>query len=260
MKLKKGIKELDGIEVLRISNQKHGFPEHYHDTFCISLIENGIEAIKMGQHTLFTEQGGISITNAYEIHANPIVDKESPNSFTTLYLSPDIVDFFIGEKGVTFSHQQQYSWKNINLFRQIVAALAKPNIKELSTPLNLLLSNFERTSTSALNELKQSDRQWTELMLLIDNKLEEKVTLDLLAKFMNMDKFNFAKAFRAKYGLSPINYVIMKKIFKAKQLIYQNTNLTQLAYQFNFSDQAHFSKQFKRFIGVSPKAYKNQLL
>jgi len=74
-----------------------------------------------------------------------------------------------------------------------------------------------------------------------------------------MDKFNFAKAFRAKYGMSPINYVIMKKVFKTKALITENTNLSQLAYQFEFADQAHFSKQFKRYIGVSPREYKKQL-
>ncbi|MEM8907575.1 MAG: AraC family transcriptional regulator, partial [Bacteroidota bacterium] len=89
--------------------------------------------------------------------------------------------------------------------------------------------------------------------------LECKVTLEGLSRFMNMDKFHFVKEFRAKHGLSPINYVLMKKIFKAKALINNTTSLTQLAYRFEFSDQAHFSKQFKRYIGVSPRAYKKQL-
>ena len=118
MEIKNKIIQLDGIEILKVANQKVDFPEHYHDTFCISLIEKGIEAIRMGDNVLLSEKGAISINNPYEIHANPLLDKSITNDFTTIYLSPDVADFFTGENDVNFSHQQMNGKQTIEFFNR----------------------------------------------------------------------------------------------------------------------------------------------
>ena len=56
-----------------------------------------------------------------------------------------------------------------------------------------------------------------------------------------------------------MNYVLMRKIFSSKTLIKSNLELTEVAYQYNFTDMAHFSKTFKRFIGISPKSYQESI-
>ncbi len=55
--------------------------------------------------------------------------------------------------------------------------------------------------------------------------------------------------------MTPMNYVLMRKIFSSKKYIKSNIELTEIAYKYNFTDIAHFSKTFKRFIGISPKLY-----
>jgi len=60
--------------------------------------------------------------------------------------------------------------------------------------------------------------------------------------------------------MTPINYILMKKVFSSKMLINSNTELTTLAYQYNFTDLAHFSKTFKRFVGISPKKYQQSII
>ena len=54
--------------------------------------------------------------------------------------------------------------------------------------------------------------------------------------------------------------LLMKKVFSSKMLINSNTELTTLAYQYNFTDLAHFSKTFKRFVGISPKNYQQSII
>ena len=83
---------LDNIECLRVNHQQADFPEHFHETFCISLIREGVEAIKMQDTILYGEAGSITLNNPFEIHANPIVDQEVKVSFDTIYLSQDVVD------------------------------------------------------------------------------------------------------------------------------------------------------------------------
>lgn len=259
MEIKKQISALDGIEILKVSDQKDDFPEHFHDTLNISFIENGIEAIKMGDNTLLTEIGGISISNPYEVHANPIVESHLKNSFTTLYIGPEVVDHYLQTTGARFSHQQSVNNQQIDSFKHIVLAVLNENPGEIEAHLASFLKTLKTDSGTRLDELKVSDRKWMELTALIDHHLEEKITLEFLSKFMEMNKFNFAKEFRLKFGLSPINYVLMRKIFKIKDQLSKTTHLSQVAYQFNFADQAHFSKLFKRFVGVSPQSYKSQV-
>jgi len=184
------ISALDNIEVLQVAQQKSDFPEHYHDTFCISFIKAGMEAIRMGDNVLFTEKGHISINNPYEIHANPLVDTSLPNAFTTLYLSPDLVDHFLQLKNVNFCHQQSIDTHQSELFEQIVQAVRIDDIAQLEQALPEFLGRFDMRSQTALDDIKSANLKWTELMTLIDNKLEEKVSLELLARFMNMKLFN----------------------------------------------------------------------
>lgn len=260
MEKRSSLLELDGIEVLKVAQQASDIPMHYHDCFCISLVESGIECIQMGAQSLLTEKNTISINHPFEIHANPIMDADIVNSFTTLYLSPELVDRLTGKKHTSFAHKQQSNPVLTSQFQTTVEAIFRKDVGGLEESLSVLLQSFGQEEQASFEERKSLNRKWSDLMEFIEHQLEQKISLELLARFMDLDKFRFAREFRKRIGISPINYVLMKKIFLAKAHIQIDTNLTQLAYQFDFADQAHFSKCFKRFIGVSPREYKNQIL
>jgi AraC-like DNA-binding protein len=252
------INNLDNFEILSINNQKKDFPKHFHETFCISLIEQGVEVMDTNDSILYSEKGSISITNPYEVHSNPLLNKDIPISFTTLYVSQDLVNYCLKEKNVKFQNSQLFQPSLISLFYEVKKSLDSnnPNLtqKNLSNLFNLL-----NKSSDNKNTFTNDFSKWEEIVLFIENNLEEKLSIDGLAYFMNMEKFGFARQFRSKFGMSPINYVLMKRVFAAKKQITSHSELTALAYQFGFADQAHFSKTFKRFIGIAPNEYKKTL-
>lgn len=52
------------------------------------------------------------------------------------------------------------------------------------------------------------------------------------------------------------NFIILQKIERAKQLIISNElNITEIAWELNYSSPAHFSKQFKNATGITPSAF-----
>ncbi|WP_316795973.1 AraC family transcriptional regulator [Pedobacter agri] len=54
-------------------------------------------------------------------------------------------------------------------------------------------------------------------------------------------------------------YFIAQKIEKAKEMLtYGELTLSEIAYQLNYSSVAHLSSQFKKVLGITPSAYKNQ--
>ena len=97
---------LDNLECLRIQKQVTDFPQHYHETFCISLIHTGVEIIKLDGQNFYSEKGSITITNPYEIHSNPLIDADFELGFDTIYISKDLMRYLLNGKNITFINRK----------------------------------------------------------------------------------------------------------------------------------------------------------
>ena len=97
---------------------------------------------------------------------------------------------------------------------------------------------------------------YTEIENYINENIFNKISLKMLADFSHMDKFYFIKKFVHNFGKTPMQYVMSKKIEMASILLLQDISIKDISYQLCFSDQSHFNKVFKNFIGISPLTYK----
>jgi len=251
----------DEIEYISIENQTTEFPKHFHETFCISLIYKGIEQIDFENQSLFSEAGSISITNPYEVHSNPLIDSTSYLKFDTIYIPNDLMKYVLNGENILFLNRKINSEKANKLFVELKTALETQDSKTIKYQLFQFVESLKPYSQKNENEysklnfdhFKQTDRY-------IENHICDKFCLNELAKIANINKFGFVKKFKASTGMTPINYILMRKIFSSKKLISQYSELTDIAYQYSFTDLAHFSKTFKRYIGLSPKKYQESLL
>ena len=72
-----------------------------------------------------------------------------------------------------------------------------------------------------------------------------------------MSKDHFIRIFKREMYMTPINYVMKKKIERAQlKLITENTEVKEIAYQLGFENQGYFNRVFKRFTGLTPLAYR----
>lgn len=251
----------DNLEYLSVENQTTDFPKHFHETFCISLIHNGIEQIDFDNQTLFSEKGSISITNPYEIHSNPLTDKSICLKFDTIYLSNDLMKFLLNGQNIKFTNRIINSKKANQLFMDLKYAMDTRN----SDVIEFSLKQFVNTLKiySQVNPKEYSEQNlygFKDVNNYIEHNICDKFCLVELSKMANINKYGFVKKFKASTGMTPMNYILMKKIFSSKTLINPNMELTELAYQYNFCDLAHFSKTFKHYIGISPKKFKDNLI
>ncbi|MBD2060636.1 helix-turn-helix transcriptional regulator [Oculatella sp. FACHB-28] len=104
---------------------------------------------------------------------------------------------------------------------------------------------------------KLSSVQLRDMIEYIHVHLSEELSLTDLANHLNLSVFHFARLFKNSLQLSPHQYVLQNRVERAKQIIAVSTNenLIDIALQVGFYDQTHFGKAFKRFVGVSPKAF-----
>lgn len=249
------------VEYITIENQTTSFPKHFHKTFCISLVHNGVEQIDFEDNSLFTEAGSISITNPFEIHANPLIDNNTYLKFDTIYIPNDVVKTLLGGKSIKFSNRQITSNKANKLFLAVKDALETKDDEVIQHNLSKflgLLKSYSEEYEKEYSEIKYQN--FNQINNYIESHIYDKFSLDTFSKLANINKFGFVKKFKASTGMTPMNYVLMKKIFSSKKLITSNSELTTIAYQYNFTDMAHYSKTFKRFVGISPRKYQESLV
>ena len=93
-------------------------------------------------------------------------------------------------------------------------------------------------------------------LLYMEKNLDRPVNLDALAKVSGMGRFQFNRAFKSAYGVTPIQYLGDLRFAKAKELMrYSDKNVTQIAYSVGFNDVHYFSRFFKQREKVSPNEY-----
>lgn len=80
---------------------------------------------------------------------------------------------------------------------------------------------------------------------------------DFISKKLGYDYTYLSNMFSEIKGITIQHFIINHKIEKAKELIlYDELNLTEIAYKLHYSSIAHLSNQFKKVTGQSPSFYK----
>jgi AraC family transcriptional regulator len=88
-------------------------------------------------------------------------------------------------------------------------------------------------------------------------KLHEDLSLAALAEIAGMNLYYFSRLFKQSTGRSPHRYVLEQRITRAQQFL-RSSDMTifEASVRTGFADQGHFAKVFRRFVGVSPTAYR----
>ena len=79
-----------------------------------------------------------------------------------------------------------------------------------------------------------------------------------MAAVARLSPYHFARQFKAATGLPPHQYVLARRVERAKQLLQGggDFSLAQVAARAGFSDQSQFSQHFKRTVGVTPGQFR----
>jgi AraC family transcriptional regulator len=92
---------------------------------------------------------------------------------------------------------------------------------------------------------------------IVEN-LEASPSLEEMAAVAHLSPYHFARQFKTATGLPPHQYVIARRIDRARQFLEQSDtlSLSEVALRVGFSDQSQFSHHFKRMVGVTPGQFR----
>jgi AraC family transcriptional regulator, L-rhamnose operon regulatory protein RhaS len=125
--------------------------------------------------------------------------------------------------------------------------------------LSLVLILMAKDTDEYITDTKNTNIQ--EILTYIDRHITERhlLSTDNIATNFNISKTYFNQYFSKATGSSYKKYVqeyALKLI--AHQLVHRQKTLSQLAYEFGYSDESHLSNAFKTHFKQSPSAFKKQ--
>lgn len=89
--------------------------------------------------------------------------------------------------------------------------------------------------------------------MYVDHNIHQMITLQEFANHFNMSKYYFCRTFKKVFGLTPMQYILSKKVELSKYLlVYTNEPLSNISASLGFTDQSHFSNTFRRFENKTP--------
>ena len=126
--------------------------------------------------------------------------------------------------------------------------------------MEILIIRLMRSTSLAVPaepQVVSGNRQCALVRRYIDLHFKDPLTLELLANEAHMNKYYLSHAFKQEYGISPINYMISRRIEESKYLLAEtDLPMSQIAQLLGFSSLSYFSQVFRRTQSLSPKEFR----
>ena len=223
-----------------------------------------------GQFKIEERIRGVEVDDMVIVNPNVEHTEVSLNASPLEYIVMGVegLEFSAGEDG-----DDRYCVVNFRNGREDVLHTLRSLLREIETKgtgyeivcqdfLEVLLIRLMRRTDFSLTPApprKRGSKECAAVRRYIDGHFKENITLDQLSELAHVNKYYMVHAFSKEFGISPINYLISRRIEESRQLLSgTDHSLSQISHMLGFSSPSYFSQSFRKIEGVSPMEYRKQ--
>ncbi|HEX6161070.1 MAG TPA: bifunctional DNA-binding transcriptional regulator/O6-methylguanine-DNA methyltransferase Ada [Thermoanaerobaculia bacterium] len=93
---------------------------------------------------------------------------------------------------------------------------------------------------------------------VLDERTDEKVTLDDLARAVNASPHHLQRAFKRQFGLSPKEYLGARRAERLKQQLQEGKDVTTATYEAGYGSSSRLYSQANARLGMTPATYRKR--
>jgi AraC-like DNA-binding protein len=255
------VPDLNNLELSHASYGRWSFPRHSHPEYIIGVMVDGAEQIDYRGSTYFAPKGTVLLLNAGEPHANYSVD-ENGFSYRTLYPSLELLMQAVCD---TANHNSGSPWFSepvvqngelANLLLRLHWTLEDSTsaLEHECLFLSVVATLLRRHARLCPPDIRthRGSRHVARAREYIDAHFRRNVSLAELSTLTGISPFHLQRLFVNTIGLSPFEYQMHLRITAAKNMLRRGLQIANVALEAGFVDQSHFSKHFKRVVGLTP--------
>jgi AraC-type DNA-binding domain-containing proteins len=246
------------------------FDFHLHDRYEIYFFVSGKVNYFVEKNIYSLREGDLLVMNSREIHKPTLTDC-SPYERYTIHFSPAAVsDFNSSTFNLLECFENRKSGEknkielNSNQRSELVELLTKMerinanktdcfNVLFLCylTEILVLLNTAFSSDVPHKHNVSVPDRL-SPILDYIDQNLDGDLSLDALESKFYMNKFYLCRLFKSFVRSSIHEYILYKRVSRAKVLLTEGVTATEACSRSGFGDYSNFIRTFKKTVGITP--------
>ena len=255
---------IGGMEIVHATYHNVIFPRHYHDRASLAVMMRGAQRLTYGGTSEPVQAGSLIAFNPGEVHANTILESDGWTCFS-LYMSQHTLTHLLA--GDEARHDRPPVFRTpVIQDRGVFQALLQFHHAVSTTSLQLEIDTLLLTAlepiverytetTKPVSRSSQAPHAIMRVRDYLNTHYAQSISLAEVAQVAGMRPSSVNRAFRRHTGLPPHEYLINRRVAQACSRLDQGQTLVDVALSTGFYDQSHFSRHFRRIMGMTPAQY-----
>ena len=251
------------FELFDCKEIRQPFTEHFHDYYVIGTISKGCRILFCNQEEFHVNAKDIVLFNPGDIHSCHQCD-DGGLDYCGINLTKEVMrrlafEIYSVDRQITFSKsvvRDSSVYFTIQTLKRLVINNLTYEDKEECLLLMLTLI-FDKYVSNNLSVNYCNDECISIVCNFLEKHYMEDIHLIDLCKLINVSKSTLLRCFVKAKKMTPYCYLQNIRIGKAKEMLEKGALPIDVALNSGFTDQSHFTHYFKRFLGVTPRIYRD---
>lgn len=259
------IEDMAGLEVFKANYTTHAFSRHWHEEFGIGVVESGCEVFDYQGEKFHALPRNVILMNPGVVHTGQAANQEVGWHYRIMYpnikLVQEVVEQFCGNHSVLphFSTPVIVDTEIADKLLFLFKVLEEPtSLLERDSVFFLTMAGIIQKHAT----LVHFNKKWAcdhivaeHVRDYIDNNFDKNISLAELSMVAGKSQFHLLRIFQRTFGIPPHSYQILSRIQRSKVLLLEGKPISLIASELGFADQSHFTRHFKRIVGITPRGY-----
>ncbi|MFC8387264.1 AraC family transcriptional regulator [Streptomyces sp. NPDC057238] len=244
------------VEVFHARFTEYAYPMHVHDAWTLLIVDDGAVRYDLDRHEHGTPHDTVSLLPPHVPHNGAPATSDGFRK-RVLYLDGHhLADGLIGAAVDRPDLRDPLLRRRVG---QVHSALVRPGDElEAESRLTLVGERLREhlRSREVLGAPRRDPVLARRLRELLNERVVDGVSLAEAGGTLSAHPAHLVRAFSGAYGIAPHQYLMSRRVGRARRLLLEGRSPGEVAVATGFYDQAHLTRHFRKLVGVTPGRYR----
>jgi AraC-like DNA-binding protein len=236
-------------------------PMHSHEEFQFSCCEAGAGRYRFSRCSYAVPRRTLVAVQAGEMHGfDPLLHPPIGSLYRALYISPSAIRELPIAGRVRFTlalrepivHYRQLRHAFLAAHRTFLESDMELEKQTVIDSFLLLIAQRHSRESIPLVQVGREKIWVRKVRQYLDANASRNISVQELVNLTGLNRMYLTRVFTEEVGMPPHAYLLGVRLHQAQALLRKGEAITDVALATGFSDQAHFSRHFRKYFGLTP--------